>query len=276
VNSNIIEISGLDKYYDGNRILKSLNFSVSRGEIVSIIGRSGCGKTTLLKCVNLLEIPENGIYNINNTIFDFTNLNLAALKTRRFFSGQNTFLDKADYLGYDLKTRIMQIRRKIALIFQSLNLFSNLNVLENVSLAPRIINGLTKEEATELAISLLNKLNLRGFEKRMPYSLSGGQAQRVAIARSLAMNPDVILFDEPTSALDPELISDFVEVMKDLQSEGITQIIVTHQMLLARVVADRVVYMEDGELIESGTPEQIFDHPKDPKTSSYISKVLLR
>ncbi|MCO5252054.1 MAG: amino acid ABC transporter ATP-binding protein [Candidatus Kapabacteria bacterium] len=276
MNSNIIEISGLDKYYDGNRILKALNFSVSRGEIVSIIGRSGCGKTTLLKCVNLLEIPENGIYNINNTIFDFTNLNLAALKTRRIFSGQNTFLDKADYLGYELKTSIMQIRRKIALIFQSLNLFSNLNVLENVSLAPRIINGLTKEEAAELAISLLNKLNLRDFEKRMPYSLSGGQAQRVAIARSLAMNPDVILFDEPTSALDPELISDFVELMKDLQSEGITQIIVTHQMLLARVVADRVVYMQDGELIESGTPEEIFDNPKDPKTSSYISKVLLR
>jgi polar amino acid transport system ATP-binding protein len=276
VNSNIIEISGLDKYYDGNRILKSLNFSVSRGEIVSIIGRSGCGKTTLLKCVNLLEIPENGFYNINNTIFDFTNLNLAALKTRRIFSGQSTFLDKADYLGYELKTSIMQIRRKIALIFQSLNLFSNLNVLENVSLAPRIINGLTKEEATELAISLLNKLNLRDFEKRMPNSLSGGEAQRVAIARSLAMNPDVILFDEPTSALDPELISDFVELMKDLQSEGITQIIVTHQMLLARVVADRVMYMEDGELIECGTPEQIFDNPKDPKTSSYISKVLLR
>ncbi|PKL86962.1 MAG: glutamine ABC transporter ATP-binding protein [Ignavibacteriae bacterium HGW-Ignavibacteriae-1] len=272
----MIEISGLDKYYDGNRILKSLNFSVSRGEIVSIIGRSGCGKTTLLKCVNLLEIPENGFYNINNTIFDFTNLNLAALKTRRIFSGQSTFLDKADYLGYELKTSIMQIRRKIALIFQSLNLFSNLNVLENVSLAPRIINGLTKEEATELAISLLNKLNLRDFEKRMPNSLSGGEAQRVAIARSLAMNPDVILFDEPTSALDPELISDFVELMKDLQSEGITQIIVTHQMLLARVVADRVMYMEDGELIECGTPEQIFDNPKDPKTSSYISKVLLR
>lgn len=276
MNSNIIEISGLDKYYDGNRILKSLNFSVSRGEIVSIIGRSGCGKTTLLKCVNLLEIPENGFYNINDTIFDFTNLNLAALNTRRLFSGQSTFLDKADYLGYDLKTSIMQIRRKIALIFQSLNLFSNLNVLENVSLAPRIINGLTKEEATELAISLLHKLNLRDFEKRMPYSLSGGQAQRVAIARSLAMNPDVILFDEPTSALDPELISDFVELMKHLQSEGITQIIVTHQMLLARVVSDRVVYMQDGELIESGTPEQIFDDPKDPKTSSYISKVLLR
>lgn len=279
MDNNIIEITGLDKSFDDIKVLKSLELKIKRGAIISVIGRSGCGKSTLLKCINLLEIPDNGQYRINDIELDFNKITPKNLWkfSRKQNRPQSAFMDAADYLNnYDQRAKILQIRRKVSLIFQSLNLFAHLNVLENVSLAPKIINGLSSAEANEIASRILAKFNMQNFEKRMPANLSGGQAQRVAIARSLAMNPDVLLFDEPTSALDPELVADLVLLMRELQSDGITQVFVTHQLNLARAVSDCIYYMDEGKLIESGTPEELFSTPKDPKTAAYISKVLLR
>ncbi len=279
MDNNIIEITGLDKSYDDIQVLKSLELKIKSGDIISVIGRSGCGKSTLLKCINLLEIPNSGKYRINDIVLDFNKISPRNLWkfSRNQNSPQNVFMDAADYLNnYEQRAKILQIRRKVSLIFQSLNLFAHLNVLENVSLAPKIINGLTSVEANEIASAILAKFNMQNFEKRMPANLSGGQAQRVAIARSLAMSPDVLLFDEPTSALDPELVTDFVVLMRELQSEGITQVFVTHQLNLARAVSDCIYYMDEGKLIESGPPDELFSNPKDPRTTAYISKVLLK
>jgi len=244
VSEWIIQVQNLHKYFGKHHVLKDINLNVAFGEVVAIIGASGSGKSTLLRCLNGLEPIQAG-----EIIVDGVAVN-----------GKTTDLNR--------------LRQSIGMIFQSFNLFPHMTVLENIVLAPQKVKKIPRKEAEAIALNLLGKVGLRDKAYSYPSQLSGGQKQRVAIARSLAMNPKVMMFDEPTSALDPETVNDVLDVMKELAREGMTMIVVTHEMGFAREVSNRVIYLDDGKIVEEGTPEEIFYHPKNPRTRSFLSKVI--
>ena len=241
---NRIEVSHLIKNYGSNEVLKDLDLTVGNNEVVVMIGPSGSGKSTFLRCLNRLEEPTSG-----EIIVDGYNLS-------------------------DRKSDLNQIREKIGMVFQHFNLFKNLTVAENITLAPVELGKMTPEEAKETAKHLLETVGLSDKYDAKPSSLSGGQKQRVAIARALAMKPDILLFDEPTSALDPEMVGDVLEVMKRLAKEGMTMVVVTHEMGFAKEVADRVIFMADGHIVEQGTPDDVFCNPQNDRTKDFLNKVL--
>lgn len=236
----MITIRNLTKRFEGNTILKNVNLEVKKGDSVVIIGGSGCGKSTLLRCINRLIVPDEGEILID---------------------GQNILAKDAD---------VDAIRRKMGMVYQSFNLFSHLNILENVILAPMKVAGMSRSDAVDLAKQLLKRVGMSGRENAMPSELSGGQKQRVAIARTLAMHPQVVLFDEPTSALDPTMVDEVESVIRDLVSEGMTSVLVTHEMRFAKSVASKVIFLAEKGIYEQGTPEQVFDHPSKILTQRFL------
>ena len=239
----VVRIEGLKKAFDDNVVLRNVNLEVYRGEVVVILGPSGSGKSTMLRCINLLETPTDG----------------------------RIFFEDAEITGK--KTDINKVRAQLGMVFQSFNLFPHLTAKGNVMLAQRKVLGRSKEEAERIAVEELTKVGLGERIDYKPAELSGGQQQRVAIARALAMSPHVMLFDEATSALDPELVRDVLGVMKELARGGMTMIVVTHEMGFAREVADRVIFMDGGVIVEEGTPEEVFDHPKSDRTKDFLGHI---
>lgn len=240
----MIHVNNLHKYFGENEVLKGVNDHIKKGEVVVVIGPSGSGKSTFLRCLNLLEEPTHG-----EIIFEEQNIT-------------------------DKNIDINKIREKMGMVFQQFNLFPHKTVMDNITIAPINVKNKSKAEAEEKAKELLKKVGLLDKANAYPASLSGGQKQRIAIARALAMEPDVMLFDEPTSALDPEMVGEVLTVMKDLAKEGMTMVVVTHEMGFAREVGDRIIFMDGGNIVEQGTPEEIFDNPKNPRTKDFLSKVL--
>jgi glutamine transport system ATP-binding protein len=240
----MIKVKELHKYFGDLQVLKGINAEVKEKEVVCVIGPSGSGKSTFLRCLNLLEEVTSG-----EVVIDGDDLT-------------------------DPKIDINSVRSRVGMVFQHFNLFPHMNVLQNVTLGPIKVKGLSKAEAEEMVLPLLKKVGLSDKAYVYPDSLSGGQKQRVAIARALAMSPKVMLFDEPTSALDPELVGDVLQVMKDLAEEGMTMVVVTHEMGFAKEVGDRVIFMDGGIVMEEGPPTQIFDNPQNERTKSFLSKVL--
>ncbi|WP_426461863.1 amino acid ABC transporter ATP-binding protein [Staphylococcus equorum] len=240
----MINIKNLYKSFGKNEVLKGIDFTVNQGEVVAIIGPSGSGKSTLLRCMNLLETPTSG-----EVIFKDNNL-----------TSKDTELEK--------------LRQQMGMVFQNFNLFPHKKVIDNVILAPSLLKKGNQNDLKKEAQLLLEKVGLEDKSDAYPAQLSGGQKQRVAIARALAMNPEVLLFDEPTSALDPEVVGDVLKVMKDLAKEGMTMVVVTHEMHFARDVSDKVVFMADGVIVESGTPKEVFDHQQHERTKNFLSRVL--
>lgn len=240
----IISVRNLSKRFGSHQVLKDIHFEVYPSEVVVIIGPSGSGKSTLLRCLNLLEEINGGEVYIEGKLLNekTTNINL--------------------------------VRQEVGMVFQQFNLFPHKTVLENITLAPVKVRKISKEEAKDRALRLLRKVGLEEKADRYPEELSGGQQQRVAIARALAMQPKIMLFDEPTSALDPEMVKEVLDVMKDLAKEGMTMVVVTHEMGFAREVSDRVIFMDQGMIVEEGTPEEIFGAPKNERTKAFLSKVL--
>lgn len=238
----MLKIKSLKKNFGSKKVLKGIDLEVNKGDIVGIIGPSGCGKSTLLRTINLLEIPTSGTIN---------------------FEGKNL----------DFKENLTFVRRKIGMLFQQFNLFSNMTVLENIILAPVKLKIMSHDEAVKEATSLLKKIDLYDKKDYYPYELSGGQQQRIAIIRALIMHPDLMLFDEPTSALDPEMIGEVTNLMKEIANQGMTMIVVSHEMNFIKKFATKVIFMEDGKIIEQGTKEEIFNHPKDDRLKEFLSKV---
>ena len=241
--NKIIEIKHLGKTFGKNEVLKDINFEISEGDVTCIIGASGSGKSTMLRCINLLETPTAG---------------------EILFKGADITKEK----------NVAAYRAKVGMCFQSFNLFSNMTALKNCMVGPMKVLKKSKEEAEKDALFFLNKVGMGPYIKAKPRQLSGGQQQRVAIARALAMHPDVLLFDEPTSALDPQRVGEVLEVMKTLAKEGLTMIIVTHEMAFARDVSNHVVYMQDGVIWEEGTPQEIFGDPKKQETKDFLSRFI--
>ena len=240
----MIKIEGLNKYFGDKQVLKDINLEIKDGEVIGLIGPSGSGKSTLIRCINYLEKPTSGNIYINEK-------NLAQ-------SGKE--IDK--------------IRQRIGMVFQHFHLFPHKTVFENITLAPILTEQATKREAVQKAIELLNTMDLLDKKDAYPGTLSGGQKQRIAIARALAMNPEVMLFDEVTSALDPEMVGEVLNVMKDLAKTGMTMIVVTHEMAFAKQVADRVIFMSDGEVVEENKAIDLFENPQRRRTKEFLSKVL--
>ena len=240
----MINVKNLCKSFSGQKVLNGINTEINDGEVVVVIGPSGSGKSTFLRCLNLMETPDEG----------------------------EIWLDdcKVNAPGTDIN----RVRRKMGMVFQHFNLFSHLTVMENILLAPIKLKLMTKEEATEKGRALLKTMGLSEKANAYPSQLSGGQKQRIAIARSMAMSPVVMLFDEPTSALDPQMVGEVLDVMKSLATCGMTMVVVTHEMRFARDVGQRILFMENGSILESGTPEEIFEHPKNERTKSFISKII--
>ena len=243
-SDKVIYVKDLHKYFGKLEVLKGIDCHIGKGECVCVIGASGSGKSTFLRCLNLLETPTKGEITIGGTNLMDKNLD------------------------------VDNLRKKVGMVFQHFNLFPHLTILENVTLAPIRHKMYSEEEAKKTAMEFLNRVGVGDKADSYPAQLSGGQKQRVAIARSLALSPEVMLFDEPTSALDPEMVGEVLEVMKQLAQEGMTMVVVTHEMGFAKEVADRVLFMDGGIILEEGTPEQIFDHPKETRTKEFLSKVL--
>ena len=243
MKNDFIKITGLRKSFGDLEVLKGIDLNVAEQEVVVIIGPSGSGKSTLLRCINYLEEPSGG-----EVVVDGIPLNGEA--------------------------HINEVRKEIGMVFQRFNLFPHMTVLENLILAPMKVRGLHKDEAKKLALELLNKVGLSEKADSYPESLSGGQQQRVAFARALCMKPKAMLFDEPTSALDPEMINEVLDVMRSLAKDGMTMVIVTHEMGFAKEVGDRVLFVDGGHILEEGTPEQVFNHPKEERTQNFLSKIL--
>lgn len=278
----LISVRNLHKYYGSNHILKGVDFELNRGTVASVIGRSGCGKTTFLRCLNCLEVLDFGSMSVGGItlsrgrdILDEAELEAIAGEKINRKKQFNFFKKEAlDDVDEDFKAKAQKLRTKVGMLFQALHLFPNLNVMANVAIAPEIVKGESKEQAREKAKKMLEKVGMEKYLDRMPYELSGGQQQRVAIARALAMEPELMLYDEPTSALDPELVEEVIEVMNNLNREGMTQIVVTHSMSVARKVSDLVVYMDDGNIVEMTPPDEMFSNPKDERTKEYL-KILI-
>lgn len=239
-----LRTEGLRKSFGDLEVLKGLDLEVAEGEVVVIIGPSGSGKSTFLRCMNLLEEVNGG----------------------------RVIIDDHDLT--DPSQNINKIRENIGMVFQQFNLFPHLSVRENIMMAPKQLRNVSDKEAEELTMRLLKSVGMEDKIDAYPNSLSGGQKQRIAIARALAMDPDIMLFDEPTSALDPEMVGEVLEVMQNLAEEGMTMVVVTHEMGFAREMADRIIFMDEGHIVERGTPEQIFDHPKNERTKDFLEKVL--
>ncbi|MBN1043418.1 amino acid ABC transporter ATP-binding protein [Clostridium botulinum] len=240
----MIYVKDLHKSFGKHEVLKGIDYHIKKGEVVVVIGPSGSGKSTFLRCLNLLEYPSSGV---------------------------------VEFEGKDITSKAVDInkmREKMGMVFQQFNLFPHKTVINNIALAPMKIKKLSKQKAESKAMDLLDKVGLKDKANDYPASLSGGQKQRIAIARALAMEPDVMLFDEPTSALDPEMVGEVLNVMKNLASEGMTMVVVTHEMGFAREVGDRILFMDDGNIVEEGTPEDVFKNPKNPRTIDFLSKVL--
>ncbi|TKX30976.1 amino acid ABC transporter ATP-binding protein [Campylobacter estrildidarum] len=240
----MIKIKNLNKKYGDLEVLKNINTSISKGDIIAIIGPSGGGKSTFLRCVNRLELADSG---------------------EIFINGKNIL---------DLNIDINKIRQKVSMVFQHFNLFANKNVIQNLCLAPIKTGILSEKEAEIKAKVLLKKVGLSDKEEAMPHKLSGGQKQRIAIARSLMMNPDVILFDEPTSALDPEMIGEVLSIIREVANEGLTMLVVTHEMGFARNVANRIFFMDKGNITVDANPKEIFENPKNERLKEFLNKVL--
>ena len=240
----IIKVEHLSKKFGENEVLKDINYEIKQGEVVVIIGPSGSGKSTFLRCMNLLETPTSG---------------------QILFEGQDIT---------DPKNDIFKMREKMGMVFQNFNLFPNMSVLDNITLSPVKVKKENKQAAETYAKELLQTVGLPDKANAYPQSLSGGQQQRIAIARALAMRPDVMLFDEPTSALDPEMVGEVLGVMQRLAKEGMTMVIVTHEMGFAKEVGDKIVFMDGGYIVEEGTPEEVFDNPQHNRTKDFLSKVL--
>ena len=240
----MIEVKNLRKSFDGTEVLKGINETINKGDVACIIGPSGSGKSTFLRCLNLLEIPTGG---------------------QIIFEGENLTAK-----GVDLNLH----RQKMGMVFQQFNLFPHMTVIDNLTMAPVLLKKATKAQAEKKGMELLERVGLADRASADPAELSGGQKQRVAIVRALCMNPDVMLFDEPTSALDPEMVGEVLDVMKELAKEGMTMVVVTHEMGFAKEVANRVLFMDDGVIMEEGTPQEIFDNPKCERLKTFLSKVL--
>ncbi|HOQ17036.1 MAG: amino acid ABC transporter ATP-binding protein [Epulopiscium sp.] len=240
----MIEVKNLYKSFGEIEVLKGIDEHIMKEEVVVIIGPSGSGKSTFLRCINLMEQPTQGTIKIDGV--DITSP----------------------------KTNINQVRQKVGMVFQQFNLFPHMNVMDNITLAPMKLKGLTKNEAEEVAYTLLDKVGLREKAMEYPNKLSGGQKQRIAIARALAMNPEIMLFDEPTSALDPEMVKEVLEVIRELANEGMTMMIVTHEMGFAKEVGTRLLFMDEGKIIERGNPKEVFANPQEERTRIFLSKVL--
>ncbi len=238
----ILEVKHLVKCFGERKILKDIDFSINRGDVISVIGSSGSGKSTMLRCINLLEMPTSG---------------------EIIFEGKNIL---------DISNNVPLYRTKVGMVFQSFNLFSNMTVLKNCMVSPVTVLKRNKNEARQTAMKYLEKVGMAQYINARPDQLSGGQKQRVAIARALAIRPQILLFDEPTSALDPQMVGEVLEVMRELVNEGLTMIIVTHEMAFARDVSTRVVYMADGVIVEDGTPQEVFGNPKHERTKEFLSR----
>ena len=243
MTKEMIQITDLQKYYGNLHVLKGVNLTIAEQEVLVIIGPSGCGKSTLLRCMNFLEEPTGGTVAIDGVVL------------------------KND-------ESINDVRKEVGMVFQRFNLFPHMTVLDNLMLAPMKVRGVDKAEAEATAKMYLEKVGLADKANNYPEQLSGGQQQRVAIARALCMKPKVMLFDEPTSALDPEMINEVLDVMKALANEGMTMVVVTHEMGFAREVGDRVIFLYEGNILEEGTPEEIFSNAKEERTKSFLSKIL--
>ena len=243
-DETLIQITGLEKQYpNGFRALNGITTDIKRGEVVVVIGPSGSGKSTFLRCLNLLEIPTGGKIIVDGT--DVT----------------------------DKKTDINKYRQKMGMVFQHFNLFPNMTILRNMTLAPTKLKGESKTEAEERALQLLDRVGLRDRANSYPSQLSGGHQQRIAIVRALCMEPEVMLFDEPTSALDPEMVGEVLDVMKDLARDGMTMVTVTHEMGFARDVADRILFIDHGQILEQGSPEQVFEHPEAERLKNFLAQI---
>ena len=242
----MISIKNLTKEFSGQKVLDGIDIDIEKGEVVALVGASGAGKSTILRCLNYLEQPDSGTIAIDDFKVDFETIT---------------------------KEQILTLRRKLAMVFQQFNLFAHMTVLQNVMLGPVDVLGVSKEEARERAMDLLSRVGVAEQADKVPAQLSGGQQQRVAIARSLAMQPKAMLFDEPTSALDPEMINEVLEVMVRLAQQGMTMIVITHEMNFARRVADHVVFMADGQIVETGTPDEFFDHPQTKRAQDFLNSI---
>ncbi len=240
----MIKVKNLHKKFNDLNVLNGIDEHISPGEVVVVIGPSGSGKSTFLRCLNLLEDVTEGEIYVDDQMINTPNVN------------------------------INEVRQKMGMVFQQFNLFPHLTIMENITLAPVLLKKMTKEQAEKRGLELLRRVNLEEKAPAYPAQLSGGQKQRVAIARALAMNPEIMLFDEPTSALDPEMVGEVLDVMKDLAKSGMTMVIVTHEMGFAREVASRVLFVDQGVIMESGTPEEVFNNPKNERTKLFLSKVL--
>ena len=247
-----LSVENLEKAFGGTRVLRDVSFQLPEGETLSVIGSSGSGKTTLLRCLNFLERPDGGVISLRG----------------------EPLLDASR--PPDRERDLRRKRLHFGLVFQDFNLFPQYTALENVTLARRLArrDGETEQDIRDRGLDLLDQMGLSDRAGHYPHQLSGGQKQRVAIARALAMNPDIMLFDEPTSALDPEMVGEVLQVMKQLAADGMTMVVVTHEIGFAREVASRVIFMEGGYIVEEGTPEEVIDHPKQPRTIDFLSKVL--
>ena len=244
MSEKILEVKHLGKAFGSNQVLRDIDFSVSTGDVTCIIGPSGSGKSTLLRCLNMLETPSSGEINYHGTDITSRNVN------------------------------VPEYRSKVGMVFQNFNLFNNMTALKNCTIGQEKVLKKGKEEAEKKAMYYLEKVGMAPYINAKPKQLSGGQKQRVAIARALAMNPEVLLFDEPTSALDPEMVGEVLQLMKDVAAEGMTMVVVTHEMGFAREVANRVLFFSDGYITEDGTPDEVFNHPKSPRLQEFLGKVL--
>ncbi|AWI06178.1 amino acid ABC transporter ATP-binding protein [Clostridium drakei] len=242
----MIKIKNLYKRFNNNTVLNGINLEIKKGEVIVIIGPSGTGKSTLLRCINYLETPDKGTIEIENLKVDLEKIN---------------------------KGQIHELRKHTAMVFQSYNLFNNKTAIENITEHLSVVKKINKNEAEKMAIDILRQVGLEDKKDYYPSQLSGGQQQRIGIGRAMAVSPDIMLFDEPTSALDPELVGEVLEVIKKLAEKDTTMIIVTHEMRFAREAADRVIFMDSGNIVEEGTPKEVFDNPKNPRTIKFLRQV---
>ena len=299
VGDVILSVKDLCKYFGNNKVLTGINIDIKKGDVVAIVGPSGCGKSTFLRCLNLLETPNAGeivfegdyVYKLYS-LYTKEAINEVKLQIKEYKNNKQEVPNELtaklkqleeEYSEKKLEEKLISKtiqkglnvhRQKIGMVFQQFNLFANLSIIDNITLAPRKLKKISKEKAEELALELLDKVGLKDRANDYPSALSGGQKQRVAIVRALAMEPDVMLFDEPTSALDPEMVGEVLSVMTNLAKEGMTMVVVTHEMGFAREVANRVIFIDGGVIVEENEPKEFFANPKNPRLVDFLSKVL--